>query len=384
MLKLKSTLINPLYMFLRHQSSQTPPVIEGTGDMEQDWDLRARDNARFHIDSGHWRNRKEFASSGKTMLQSLILRGLELSPQSTVLEIGCGIGRLLKPLATRVREAHGVDVSAEMVRQGRSYLKGLNNVYLHKTSGTDLKGLPDSYFDFCFSYIVLQHVPRKSVVISYFQEAERVLKPGGILRFQVDGRTWDIARRDQAGTWSGVVFSEKEIVDALDRCNLEILEIFGQETQYFWVTARRRLQPGEVATPYIEFIAFPRPPRPYNSSSVRTFFHRLHPEKADDWSNQFLKGHLSLGYIARFFAERYRELKPEEYVHQVCTTFLDRLPETDEYKFYLSLLVGGNTDRLEVIDAIMGSEEFCDLLRVSTSRGGSVSRHEVQGVGKDS
>lgn len=331
--------------------------------MEQDWDLRARENVRFYIDSGHWRSDAEFESSGEAMLQSLILRGLELSPESTALEIGCGIGRLLKPLAQRIREAHGVDVSSEMIYRGRAYLKGLDNVYLHKTSGADLRGLSDAQFDFCFSFVVFQHVPHKQTVFSYFDEVKRVLKAGGIFRFQVDGRAWDIARRDRAGTWAGVVFNEEEIVAALHCREMEILEIFGQETQYFWVTAQRRLQPRLALSPYVQFSAPLRPPRPYNPLEVHAFFRRLSAQ-AEEWPHRFLQGSLSLGDVARFFVEQHTELEPQDYVRQVYSVLLDRQPGPEESDFYTNLLIGGNTDRMGIVDAITGSAEFSDLLRV--------------------
>jgi SAM-dependent methyltransferase len=333
------------------QQPQTPAGLEETGDMERDWDARAQENAWFYIDSGHWQSEAEFAASGEAMLQSLILRGLELSPQSTVLEIGCGIGRLLKPLARRIREAHGVDVSSEMIQRARAYLKGLNNVYLHKTSGADLEGLSDAQFDFCFSFVVFQHIPHKQTVFSYFEEVKRVLKAGGIFRFQVDGRAWDSARQDSAGTWAGVVFSEEEIVAALHGRELEILEIFGQDTQYLWVTARRLPLP-----------SFP-PPRPYDPPAVHAFFRRLSAQ-AEDWPQRFMQGSLSLGDIARFLVEQHPELEPQDYVHQVYSILLDRRPCPEERDFYTNLLVEETTDRLGIVDAILGSAEFSDLLRV--------------------
>ena len=93
----------------------------------------------------------------------------------------------LKPLSTRVRRAVGVDLSDEMIRRGREYCADRPNVELLRTEGT-LEDLGDGEFDFVFSHIVFQHLPRKAYADRYLREAARVLKPGGILRVQVDGR----------------------------------------------------------------------------------------------------------------------------------------------------------------------------------------------------
>ena len=68
-----------------------------------------------------------------------------------------------------------------------------------------------------YSHIVFQHLPRKSYVERYFREAARVLKPGGLLRVQVDGRSRQFFRRWVADSWSGVVFSARELARRLER-----------------------------------------------------------------------------------------------------------------------------------------------------------------------
>ncbi len=52
--------------------------------------------------------------------------GPALMRGSRILELGCGIGRLLKPLAFERRdlELHGVDVSTEMIVQGKERSEG--------------------------------------------------------------------------------------------------------------------------------------------------------------------------------------------------------------------------------------------------------------------
>ena len=88
-----------------------------------------------------------------------------------------------------------------------------------------------------FSHIVFQHLPRKAYVERYLREAHRLLKPGGILRVQVDGRSRQFFRRFVADSWSGVVFSERELTRRLERAGLRVTEVRGAGTQYLRATA---------------------------------------------------------------------------------------------------------------------------------------------------
>jgi len=206
--------------------------------MRADWELRAKRNAPFYICTTAAESPEAFAASGERDLEEQVIDGLPVSPDWRVLEIGCGVGRLLRPLSERVAEAAGVDLSEEMIRRGREYCADRPNVELHRTNGS-LDFLPAGHFDFVFSHIVFQHVPRRSYVERYLREAWRVLKPGGVLRVQVDGRSRQFFRRWVADSWSGVVFSARGLSRLLERSGFRVTELRGQGTQYLRATATR-------------------------------------------------------------------------------------------------------------------------------------------------
>jgi SAM-dependent methyltransferase len=156
-----------------------------SGDMKADWDARARENARFYIAVTQWRTEEEFDRSGARDV-ALFFAGEEdlLHPAATVVDLGCGIGRMARHVAPRVSRLIGIDVSGEMVRQARARLGGVKNVEFIEGDGRSLAPIASGTIDLVYSHIVFQHLPRR-VVLDYFREAGRVLKPGGRFVFQL-------------------------------------------------------------------------------------------------------------------------------------------------------------------------------------------------------
>jgi len=204
--------------------------------MRADWDRRAREDAPYYVCTTAADSPESFAASGERDLEEKVVDGLDVSPRWRVLEIGCGMGRLLRPLSPRVARVVGVDLSEEMLRRAREHCVSLPNVELKRTDGR-LEFLADGTFDFVFSHIVFQHLPRKAYAERYFREAFRVLAPGGIFRVQVDGRSRQVFRRWIADSWSGVVFSAGELSRRLERAGFRVTEIRGEGTQYLRATA---------------------------------------------------------------------------------------------------------------------------------------------------
>lgn len=153
--------------------------------MKRDWDRRARYNARFWIASEEFENDAIFARSGERDAR-MLLEGLEsyMHPSWSVLEVGCGIGRLLKPMTSMFEYVCGVDVSKEMVQRGKEWLKGIENVAIFENNGVDLSEFQNNSFDFIFSFVAFQHMPVE-VFDGYLSEINRVLKPGRLLKFQI-------------------------------------------------------------------------------------------------------------------------------------------------------------------------------------------------------
>ncbi len=106
-----------------------------------------------------------------------------LSAGAEVLDIGCGIGRLLIALAPRVKRVVGIDVSTEMVRAAQRRCAALDNVTVMKGDGYGLGGLPDSAFDLGIAVDSFPYLRQSGyeLVRRFVAESARVLRPGGQL-----------------------------------------------------------------------------------------------------------------------------------------------------------------------------------------------------------
>jgi len=69
-----------------------------------------------------------------------------LQPSDVVLELGCGYGRVLKPLAHKTRLVYGIDTSQASLDFAREYLVDVKNVKLFKMNAKALT-FPDQMFD---------------------------------------------------------------------------------------------------------------------------------------------------------------------------------------------------------------------------------------------
>ena len=153
--------------------------------MKRDWNRRASHHAKFWIATEDWQTDDAFADSGRETAERIRrLIGANWQPGWRALEIGCGIGRVMRALAPYVAEIHGVDVSADMIRQSREWLSGVAHAHTHENSGVDLALFDAAYFDFVYAYVAFQHMPRP-VFAAYLRDARRVLRPGGLIAFQI-------------------------------------------------------------------------------------------------------------------------------------------------------------------------------------------------------
>jgi ubiquinone/menaquinone biosynthesis C-methylase UbiE len=211
--------------------------------MKKEWNARAKMDSLFVIATGHSKSEDDFWNSGhdnsKKILgldnqrfQKIIKDKNQL--EMRILEIGCGIGRILIPMSKIFGDCIGIDISSEMVRQGQKYVENIPNCTIIENDGVDLSLFSDNYFDFCYSFIVFQHIPEKKIVEKYIQDVSRVLKPNCLFRFQVRGNI--STKPTTITTWDGVQFNSDEMHKIAQENKFEIIEEGNDQEEYYWLT----------------------------------------------------------------------------------------------------------------------------------------------------
>ncbi|MBA3670764.1 MAG: methyltransferase domain-containing protein [Gemmatimonadaceae bacterium] len=105
---------------------------------------------------------------------------------AVALDFGCGPGRMIRRMATRLARVDGVDIAEENLRAAREYCGDLPvPPVLHLTAGRDLAEIPSATYDLVYSTICLQHIPVHSIRNALVAEMYRVLRPGGRLALQM-------------------------------------------------------------------------------------------------------------------------------------------------------------------------------------------------------
>ncbi len=217
---------------------------QGVNDrMRADWNQRAREDANYYVAFGRrGQDDDEFFDTALEIVRSFETELKRLPAGANrrawrALEIGCGPGRLMRPLSRHFGEIHGVDISDRMIELAAEKLRDIPHAHAHHTAGSDLAAFADESFDFVYSYAVFQHIPDRDVIFQYLREATRVLKQGGIARFQLNGLP---ASATQYDTWSGARIASSEIATFARENDLQLLALEGIATQYMWTTWKKR------------------------------------------------------------------------------------------------------------------------------------------------
>lgn len=162
--------------------------------MSRRWESLARENAEFYI----WTplaDGDDFTASGERDAARIWSQAEpHLVHRRKVLEIGCGVGRILLPMRRNFDAAIGVDIAPTMLArlQENARAAGIGQV---EGALADEPWEERGPIDFVYSHIVLQHIERWRIIEDYFARVARCLAPDGVFYAHFDTRPRTFAYR---------------------------------------------------------------------------------------------------------------------------------------------------------------------------------------------
>ena len=221
--------------------------------MKSEWDKRAEKNAYHYVSTfrEEWDD-ESFYGWGEVQTRAVIdgfLKEQSFDPlDKTILEIGCGAGRMSRAFASRFKLVYAYDVSDVYIRIAKEKNSHLKNIIFRVNDGTSFPEIEDESVDFVFCGWVMIHMPTKEVVTKNIKEMARVLKKGGIYKIdflitetpifrelamsQLVRPIFSFFAKDKlksTPTYIGIRFKEKELVTILSACGLTTNTLLEQD-----------------------------------------------------------------------------------------------------------------------------------------------------------
>lgn len=158
---------------------------------DRQWELLARNEPfwsvatfdRFRRENLTDENKREFFQTGEDHVERLFQLVRErfnpnFAPERSI-DFGCGVGRVLIPLAKRSIEAVGVDISKTMLQEARREAEARQVTNVKLIEGDDQLSAVEGPFDFVHSLIVFQHIPVQRGEM-LFRELIKRMRHGGV------------------------------------------------------------------------------------------------------------------------------------------------------------------------------------------------------------
>jgi SAM-dependent methyltransferase len=213
------------------------------GRIAQAWASMGTDDPYWSVLSSPIYSRENFARNEETFWQSgehdvkrfliwLERNHVSASPGWSVLEFGCGTGRITRYLGQRFDSVWGCDISEPHLRLARDAVRRFaarNIGFIHIESMATLDELPA--VDAIFSIIVLQHNP-PPVIAHILDKLLKTLRVGGIAYFQVPTRSkgytfnvYEYLKSDLNLNMEVHVLPQRYIFDIISANACDVLEV---------------------------------------------------------------------------------------------------------------------------------------------------------------
>ena len=176
---------------------------EELGKLDPLWAILSIPDRKF----GKW-NLESFYRSGEVEIGKLLEDAARLKcplRRERVLDFGCGVGRITRPLSGHFEKVFGVDVSESMITQARDQNRERPNCEFLVNNQDRLEMFTSDHFDLIYSNLVLMHLPSRMMIEACLSEFVRTLRSGGLLVFQLPSHVPFWIRNDPRRKLYGVL-----------------------------------------------------------------------------------------------------------------------------------------------------------------------------------
>lgn len=173
------------------------------------------------------------------------LEVLNIKKSDLVIDLGCGVGRLIEPVSKLCNTIFGVDVSDETLKYAVKRLQKVNNAIIVPMKSDIEIPIKNIKVDKAYSFIVLQHVERPKV-FHLLKELNLCLKLNGEVLIQfpsmnnVNDYLNHLVNKPITGFTTPILcfYTKEELKLFFDNNGFEILS-YGEDDKDFYVHARK-------------------------------------------------------------------------------------------------------------------------------------------------
>jgi ubiquinone/menaquinone biosynthesis C-methylase UbiE len=176
------------------------------------------DVVRFKSLKGKWADKRE-----KKIIGELLNT---LPPESKVMDLACGTGRISEFLLSKGYKVWGIDISSEMLRVAKGKLSSFENSSNFQQADAENLPFENKFFDSATCIKLFGHVPPETR-IKILQEIRRVTKGPFVVAYYLSGSITDIKRKikkfitDNKAPWFPI--SKSGLRKEIPQANLRIL-----------------------------------------------------------------------------------------------------------------------------------------------------------------
>ena len=199
---------------------------------KQLWEELAKENFKYYINTNFGREitDDQFKQSGQEDYKKLLVNDGLIWTKDSLLDFGCGAGRITEFMAKDFKSVVGVDIAPTMIVYGKKRLEGIKNVKFLETDGINIS-LPDNSIDFVFAHLVFQHIKERNMVEGAFREIYRILKRGGVFKVLLRSDK----QPDMSKWWSGVEYSQDAIKTLYEKVGFKLIKIENVDEDAYWL-----------------------------------------------------------------------------------------------------------------------------------------------------